>query len=200
VNRSYYTARTITSLVALFAITVSFTHIVALFQSWGLTGWQSYIAPIFVDGMAFQGWLCRRPSLPAETRRMGLWVQIGATIISLVANILAGDSRGGMILGGLVVGGYVVAEMMAERLHAAKVKADAEARAAELAAAAEVAEHAKRSAAAQAAAATRRAKAEAAAAVKAEHAAKAPRAPRKPRAAKAAPAPAAEVIPAGRYI
>jgi signal transduction histidine kinase len=124
-NWTYLTAKTITRGIAILAVTISYTHIVHLFNLLGLTGWQAYAAPIFIDGFAMLGLLARSESFAPQTRRMGLRFQIAATLVSLAANIGAGNSAGARIFGAMVVAGYVAAEMLAEKMNPAATKAEA---------------------------------------------------------------------------
>lgn len=176
-NFTYLTARSIVWMFTLGALAASYTHIVHLFGMLGLHGWQAWTAPAFVDGFALLGRLARSRQFAAETRRTGLRVQIIATSVSFIANVVAGDSIGARIFGAMVVIGYVVAELLAERMHPATTKAEAE--------------KAKRSAAGQKAAATRAANK----AVAAKKPARKAVAARKPKAITAAPQiPAAVTI------
>lgn len=145
-NRTYLTAKTITRLIAVLAVAMSFTHIVHLFNSLGLTGWQAYAMPIFIDGFAFLGILARSSQFAPETRKLGMRFQIAATLVSLAANIGAGQTCGGRVAGALVVIGYVAAEILAERMRPIEAAKANDAKA-------------KRSAAAKKAAATRKANA-----------------------------------------
>lgn len=140
-NWTYLTARGIVWMFTIGALAASYTHIVHLFGMLGLHGWQAWTAPAFVDGFALLGRLARSRQFATETRRTGLRVQIIATSVSFIANVIAGDSIGARIFGAMVVIGYVVAELLAERMHPVTTKAEAD--------------KAKRSAAATKAAATR---------------------------------------------
>lgn len=148
-NFRYLTAKTIVTGFVLGAMVISYTHIVHLFAMLGLHGWQGNAAPAFIDGFVLLGILGRGEQFASRTRRTGLMLQIAATLVSLAANIAAGDSLGARIFGALVVVGYVVAEWYSDQLKPAT---------------AEKAETVKatRSAAAQKAAATRKANADAA--------------------------------------
>jgi hypothetical protein len=143
-NLAYPIAKLITRVYMIAALGLSYIHIVHLFQDLGLHGWQSYIAPAFLDGFAVLGMLCRGEQFSADTRRLGFRLQAGAGLLSLAANIAAGDSIGGMIFGFLVVGGFVLSEAIADRVRPVQADLAAETKA-------------RRSAAAQKAAATRKA-------------------------------------------
>lgn len=159
-NWTYLAGRTIASGFLVGALAASYTHIVHLSNMGHLYGWQAWTAPAFVDGFAMLGRLARSKSFAESTRRTGLRVQIAATLVSFIANVVAGDTIGARIFGAMVVIGYVVAELLAERMHPAATKAEQA--------------NATRSAAAAKAAATRaanKAKADAEAQRKAEQAA-----------------------------
>lgn len=112
----FLAAKTLTIAIAILAAVISYTHIVHGFQLLGLTGWEAYAAPVFIDGFAVLGLLARQPQFAPETRKLGERFQIAATVVSLVANIGAGESAGGMIFGAMVVLGYLAAEYLAERM------------------------------------------------------------------------------------
>jgi len=147
-NRTYLAAKTITIAVALLAVVISYTHIVHAFNLLGLTGWQAYAAPIFIDGFGALGLLARNASFAPDTRKLGLKFQVAATTVSLIANIAAGGSLGGQIFGGMVVAGYIAAELLADKMRSVEAAQADDAKA-------------RRSAAAKKAAATRAAKAKA---------------------------------------
>lgn len=159
-NWTFLTGKAIGTMFLLGALAASYTHIVHLFEMLGLHGWQAFTAPAFVDGFAMLGRLARSRQFDDKTRVLGLRVQIIATAVSFIANVIAGDSLGARIFGALVVAGYVVAELLTERMSPAATKTEAL--------------KVTRSAAATKAAATRaanKAKADAAAATKAARAA-----------------------------
>lgn len=123
-NWTYLAGRGIAGMFLVGALAASYTHIVHLFNMLGLHGWQAFTAPLFVDGFAMLGRLARSTQFAAETRRTGLRVQIIATAVSFVANVVAGDTIGGRVFGALVVVGYVTAELLAERMNPAATKAE----------------------------------------------------------------------------
>lgn len=124
-NWTYLGAKLIIAGFAVGALAASYTHIVHLFNMLGLTGWQAFTAPAFIDGFAILGLLGRSKSFADETRRTGLRIQVAATSVSFIANVVAGETWGGRIFGAMVVIGYVVAEWYADKLHAAPTKAQA---------------------------------------------------------------------------
>jgi hypothetical protein len=101
------------------ALAISFTHILTAGHMLGLTGWQAWTTPFFIDGFALIGMIMRsRTFAAADIRRFGLRLQIAAGAGSLAANIAAGHTTGERIYGALVVAGLVIAELAGERLHA----------------------------------------------------------------------------------
>lgn len=167
------------------ALALSASHIVGLFQMLGAVTLTATVMPVFIDGIALLGRLARSDKFAASTRRTGLKVQIVASLISLTANVVAGETWGDKLAGVFVVGGYVFAEWFADQLkpvEAEKTQAKATVR----------------SEAAAKAAATRKANAEAAkvaAAAKAEAARS-----RRERKALEAKTTEADAVPATRYI
>lgn len=166
---------------AMFAtgVTLSVSHIIDFFHYTMSTAMVTSCAmPLFIDGFQIVGRLLRLSRFSDETNAVGWKLQIAGALASLVANIVAGHTKGDKIAGVILVIGYITIEAVADRIKGRKV---AEAAAVAHAAAA------KRSAAAQKAAATR-------AANKAKPARKAV-GTRKPKAITAAPkTPAAVVI------
>jgi hypothetical protein len=185
-NLTYLAGKLIVKGFMIGALAASYTHIVHLLNMLGLTGWQAFVAPAFIDGFALLGMLGRSPKFAAETRRVGFRMQVTASALSLIANVAAGQSWGARIFGVMVVAGYVVAEWYGEKLIPSVVDTEAQ----------EIAEadalSAKRSAAAQKAAATRKANAEIQAAAK--------RATAAARKARPKAVTVAEAIPATRYV
>lgn len=106
------------------ALIISFGHIISAGEDLGLTGWQAFTAPFFLDGFAVLGMIGRSHAFLPETRRWALWMQVGAGAASLIANVYAGHNAGERIYGFLIVAGFVVAERFAERAYAAPIAAD----------------------------------------------------------------------------
>lgn len=123
-NWTYLAGRTIAAGFLLGALAASYTHIVHLFNMLGLHGWQAWAAPVFVDGFAMLGRLARSTQFAEQTRRTGLRVQIIATSVSFIANVVAGETWGARIFGAMVVVGYVVAELLSERMIPAPTKVE----------------------------------------------------------------------------
>lgn len=146
-NYRYIATLTIVRGYLLGSLVISYNHIADLFGTLGLTGWQQDVSPLAIDGFAVLGMIARSHTFAAGTRRIGMWTQIVAGMLSLAANIAAGHNAGERIFGALVVGAYVFSEWFGDRMR----PATDDSKAAELAAAAAI-EQAQQ-AAAQAAAA-----------------------------------------------
>lgn len=102
------------------ALAISFNHILSAGHMLGLTGWQAWTTPFFIDGFALIGMVMRGRSFDAATRKFGLRLQAVAGVGSLAANVAAGHTAGERIYGALVVAGLVVAELAGERVHAGR--------------------------------------------------------------------------------
>jgi hypothetical protein len=181
-NFTYYIARTIVLGFAIGCLYFSFDHTIHLAHMLGATGTQAYTAPAFVDGFMLLGRLGMSAKFDAATNKIGRRMMVVGALISLAANIAAGQTLGGRILGAAVVIGFLVTEWYAGKLKPAPAPAPTvtpdEQAAIDLAA--------KRSAAARKAAETR----------KANQAAKPTRKPRtrKPAAAKTHPVAAIQAL------
>jgi hypothetical protein len=115
-NLHYTATKTIVHGYMVGALALSFNHIVDLFGMLGATGHQTYLAPIFIDGLMLLGLLGRSQRMAPSTRRTGLRLQITAGMASLVCNIAAGHTAGDRLIGVMVVVGYVVSEWYGAKL------------------------------------------------------------------------------------
>lgn len=115
---TYAVVKTLVYLQAAGAATISFMHIVEVGMRYGL-GWQSWVAPFLIDGFAILGTIGRGPSFAEATRKTGFRLMLGAGVVSLVCNVLAGQNVGQRVFGVLVVAGFVTAEWYAAKLHRA---------------------------------------------------------------------------------
>lgn len=102
-------------LQAIGAAALSFMHIVEVGQTYGL-GWQSWVAPFLIDGFAILGTLGRGAEFAAQTRRAGLALVLGAGMVSLVCNVMAGHNAIQKGFGVVVVAGFVTAEWYAGKM------------------------------------------------------------------------------------
>jgi len=151
----------------LYALYASAGHIIHTANKLGLYGRDAYAWPALIDGIAVIGMVMRSERWSTRTRRIGLRVQCCAGLLSLAANVYAGNTIGQRINGVMIVALFVVSEWLVDNMETraaelARIQAAedaAEARAAE-AAAAELAaaEAAKRSAAAKQGAVTKAAR------------------------------------------
>lgn len=128
------------------ALAGSFTHIVDAAGKVGLVGWEQWSTPFMIDGLAIIGMIMRGEDFSRETRKIGFRVQCVMGLFSLIANVYAAHTIGGVIYGVAIVALFIAAEWLAENMESAQVDRDREAKA-------------KRQAAAQKAAATRKRKA-----------------------------------------
>ena len=103
------------------AAAVSFTHIVDVSERLGVHDWQAYTVPFLIDGIAILGKIGRSRKFAEKTRRAGLVLMGLGGLVSLAANIEAGENIGQKAYGALLVGGFVLAEWYAGKLEAAPV-------------------------------------------------------------------------------
>jgi hypothetical protein len=114
-NYRFIIIMSIVRLYFLGALYLSFSHIQHAFGMLGLEGFEQLISPLGVDGMAVIGMMFRSKYFDTATRRMGFWLQVPATLVSLGANVYAGTSAGGRIFGFIIVVAYVVTEIASHR-------------------------------------------------------------------------------------
>jgi hypothetical protein len=118
VNWTYVTVALIVRMFMVGAAVVSFSHIIDVSQTLGLT-WEAYTVPAFVDGLAVLGMIGRSAKFAESTQKAGLQMMAGAGVISLACNVAAGDNRGQQAYGVLVVAGFIAAEWYATKLRPA---------------------------------------------------------------------------------
>lgn len=102
------------------AIAVSFIHIVTAAGKTGLHGYEMWITPLMIDGIAIIGMIMRGVEFSKRTRKIGFRTQMGAGLISLVANVYAADSAGGVMLGVGVVGLFLFSEWLSDNITTAE--------------------------------------------------------------------------------
>lgn len=149
-NWTHITATAIVTLFAAGALAISFAHVIELATRYGVTGWQAWCAPAFVDGFMLLGRLGMSRRFDEATRRIGRRFMLAGAALSFAANIAVGETIGQRVFGALVVAGFIASEWYAGKLAPApvvEVESDEEKAARELAE--------KRSAAAKQAAVTR---------------------------------------------
>lgn len=101
------------------AAAVSFMHIVTVSERLGVHDWQAFTVPFLIDGIAILGKIGRSRKFAEKTRSAGLVLMGLGGIVSLAANIEAGENVGQKAYGALLVGGFVLAEWYAGKLEAA---------------------------------------------------------------------------------
>lgn len=114
------------------AIAVSFSHIIAASHKLALNGWQAWTTPFAIDGIAIIGMVMRTERWSDATNKLGFRVQITAGLLSLAANVFAGNTVGERIYGVVIVGLFIFSEWLSDRLvtRDSEVRATAEAKAA----------------------------------------------------------------------
>jgi hypothetical protein len=118
--------RIIVKLYFLGAVAGSFMHIITAAEKVGLSGWEAYSTPFMIDGLAVIGMVMRGEEFSVQTRRLGLRVQAIMGALSLVANVYAAHSVGGVIYGVMLVTLFLAAEWLAGRLESVQVDRDRE--------------------------------------------------------------------------
>lgn len=93
---------------ALWAGFFSFMHIYAVAHTFGM-GWQSWVVPLVIDGMAVLGML-GRDHAAREVRRMATTMMLMAGAASLACNVYAGENWFQQAWGVAVVAFFVGAE------------------------------------------------------------------------------------------
>lgn len=118
------TAKLITKAYFFGALSISFTHIITSAHKMGGEGYEPYVAPFMVDGVALLGMHMRNEKYDDRTNKIGLWAQCCAGLLSLAMNVHAAHSLFGMLLGIGVVVLFLVTEWMAGNI---KLRKDSEA-------------------------------------------------------------------------
>lgn len=130
-SRLYSIVSIIVNAFMLMAATISFSHIITTASRLGVTSWQTYTVPAFIDGLAILGMIGRSEAMARELRRrnrteaeiaavrqFAFWLQLTAGLLSLAANFYAGVTLGDRLFGLLVVAGFIVSEKFSEKLRA----------------------------------------------------------------------------------
>lgn len=133
------TAKLITKAYFFGALSISFTHIITSAHKLGGEGYEPYIAPFMVDGVALLGMHMRNEKYDDRTNKIGLWAQSLAGLLSLAMNVHAAHSTFGLLLGIGVVVLFLATEWMAGNIRL-RTDSEAEKQAAAKAAAAAEAE------------------------------------------------------------
>lgn len=118
------TAKLITKAYFIGALSISFTHIITSAHKMGGEGYEPYVAPFMVDGIAMLGMHMRHEKYDDRTNKIGFWAQATAGLLSLGMNVHAAHSLFGMLLGIGVVVLFLVTEWMAGNI---RLRTDSEA-------------------------------------------------------------------------
>lgn len=118
------TAKLITKAYFFGALSISFTHIITSAHKMGGEGYEPYIAPFMVDGIALLGMHMRNEKYDDRTNKIGLWAQCSAGMVSLAMNVHAAHSLFGLLLGIGVVVLFLATEWMAGNI---RLRVDSEA-------------------------------------------------------------------------
>jgi signal transduction histidine kinase len=121
---TYLTVKVVVRVFMVAVLVISFKHIINLCTAYQVTTWQAWTAPAFVDGFVLLGIVGGQARFASETRRMALRLRIGATLVSLAANVLAGHTVGDRVYGGAVVAAFLVAEWFSLHMKAAPTAAE----------------------------------------------------------------------------
>jgi hypothetical protein len=118
------TAKLITKAYFIGALSISFTHIITSAEKMGGEGYEPYVAPFMVDGVALLGMHMRNEKYDDRTNKIGLWAQATAGLLSLAMNVHAAHSLFGLLLGIAVVVLFLATEWMAGNI---RLRTDSEA-------------------------------------------------------------------------
>lgn len=113
-------ATVISWIVLIYAMSMSSSHIITAAFKIGLVGIAAYTAPLLVDAVAVVGKLGRLERFTEACRRSSLKLLLFGGLMSLVANVYAGENLGQQIHGVLVV---VVALWIESHITKLKLKA-----------------------------------------------------------------------------
>lgn len=91
------------------AAVISTRHIVHISQTLGL-GWEAYTVPAFIDGIAIVGKVSMLARFSDSFRRSGFKLLMFGGVLSLAANVAAGNNWGERGFGVLVVAGFMLLE------------------------------------------------------------------------------------------
>lgn len=95
------------------ALYFSFSHITDLALRFGATQTEAAAAPFYVDGFMLLGRMAMSRRFTARTNAIGKRFLVGGALVSLAANIAAGQTLGSRVFGALVVAGFVLCEWLA---------------------------------------------------------------------------------------
>jgi len=124
-NWTYVTARVIVYTFLVAAAAGSFTDEVKCSHMLGLH-WQAWTVPFLLDGVALMGKLGRSRRFASATQGAGLWLMVFGGLLSLAANVAAGENTGQRVYGALLVVGFLLVEWYAGKLSPAEPTVDPE--------------------------------------------------------------------------
>lgn len=103
------------------ALIASATHIIGSAGKLGLHGVEAWTTPALIDGIAIIGLVMRSEQFSARTRKIGFRVQMIAGLLSLAANIYAGDTLGERIYGVMIVALFIFSEWLSDQIESAEI-------------------------------------------------------------------------------
>lgn len=109
-NSTYVLVWLIVRMFLVGAAWISYGHIVTTSQELQVTGWQPFVVPVFIDGIAILGLIGRTGKLGARAKKYAPALILPAGALSLAANVFAGKTLGDKIFGALVVAGFMLVE------------------------------------------------------------------------------------------
>jgi signal transduction histidine kinase len=112
-NPTYTAAKTGAYTYLGFALYQSFSHIVELSVRYGCTN--PWASPLLVDSLMLLGKLIRSSKVTKRARVVGGCLQAFGAIVSLLANIFAGQTAGDRVQGAAVIIGFLIVEWVVEQ-------------------------------------------------------------------------------------
>lgn len=113
------TVKMITRAYFVGGLAASATHTVEAAHMSGLTGAEALSVPFLVDGVALLGLVMRGRAFSTPTKALGMRVQMIMGAVSMIINVYAAHTWGGVVYGMAVVGLYMAAEWLSTRLESA---------------------------------------------------------------------------------
>lgn len=95
---------------------ISAHDIHALFIRLGVAGAMAWLAPVFIDGIMWLGKLMRARNRKPKTKQLGFRYLALGGVMSLTANLIAGENIGWKVLGALAVLGFILGEIALDKL------------------------------------------------------------------------------------
>lgn len=95
------------------ALFFSFEHITALALRFGATSTEAHAAPFYIDGFMLLGRMAMAKRFTERTNAIGRRFLIGGAMVSLAANVGAGETAGSRAFGALILIGFLLCEWLA---------------------------------------------------------------------------------------